>query len=221
MKLEQYEYACIALRENPYKDDAAEALAVIFDVGVNVCECSGQDVADAFVISGLAQQFERQNPVYVAGKSGFELLETLMTHLGGQMPDCAPCRFDRTPDYWLGWVLGLYQSETGKSFKRIFQVIPYAELVGMYYPLHEASETKFFETIEHRLSRSLSPTRLRVQRDAAELSQTELSERSDVGLRSIQMYEQRNKDINRAQAATLIRLARALHCDIEDLLEAG
>ena len=40
-----------------------------------------------------------------------------------------------------------------------------------------------------------------------------------VGLRSIQMYEQRNKDINRAEAVSLLKLARALGCEMEDLLE--
>ena len=32
-------------------------------------------------------------------------------------------------------------------------------------------------------------------------------------------YEQRNKDINKAQADTLYRLSQALHCRMEDLLE--
>ena len=33
------------------------------------------------------------------------------------------------------------------------------------------------------------------------------------------MYEQRNKDINNAQAISLVRIARVLGCDVEDLLE--
>ena len=37
---------------------------------------------------------------------------------------------------------------------------------------------------------------------------------------SIQMYEQRNKDVNKAQAITLAKIARVLGCDIEDLLES-
>ena len=42
---------------------------------------------------------------------------------------------------------------------------------------------------------------------------------SGVSLRSIQMYEQRNKDINKAQSESLYRLAKALGCTMEDLLE--
>jgi len=35
----------------------------------------------------------------------------------------------------------------------------------------------------------------------------------------IQLYEQRNKDINKAQAITLFKIARVLSCAVVDLLE--
>jgi len=57
-------------------------------------------------------------------------------------------------------------------------------------------------------------------RDAADLSQSQLAGESGVSLRSIQMYEQRNKDINKAQALTLAKIARVLGCAVEDLLES-
>ena len=51
------------------------------------------------------------------------------------------------------------------------------------------------------------------------MSQKQLAEASGVGLRSIQLYEQRQKNINHAAAETLYRLAFALHCAMENLLE--
>lgn len=219
--MEVHSHASIALPDSPYKEDAASALADIFDIGVNICGFSGQAVAEAFIACGLARQFERQNPVYVAGKSGSELLDYIMPGLGGQNVSQTPNRFDRTPDYWLGQILALYQVETGQRYQSVFETVSYDELVSMYHPLHEAHRSKFFQVLDQRLRRASQPTRLRAQRDAIRLSQSELSERARVGLRSIQMYEQRNKDINKAQAATLFRLSRALHCTIEDLLEAG
>jgi DNA-binding Xre family transcriptional regulator len=33
------------------------------------------------------------------------------------------------------------------------------------------------------------------------------------------MYEQREKDINKAQVHIVIKIARALNCNIEDLIE--
>ena len=50
-------------------------------------------------------------------------------------------------------------------------------------------------------------------------TQNELAERSGVSLRSIQMYEQRNKDINKASVDTVYRLSKVLGCTIEDLIE--
>lgn len=56
-------------------------------------------------------------------------------------------------------------------------------------------------------------------RTLAGLSQSELAGQADVPVRTIQQYEQRQKDINKAQAETLLRLARALNCNVEDLME--
>ena len=50
-------------------------------------------------------------------------------------------------------------------------------------------------------------------------TQAELSKRSGVSLRSIQMYEQRNKNINKASVETIYSLAKVLGCSMEDLIE--
>lgn len=50
-------------------------------------------------------------------------------------------------------------------------------------------------------------------------NQKQLSEISGVNLRMIQHYEQGVKDINLAQSTTLYKLAQALECSMEDLLE--
>ena len=66
---------------------------------------------------------------------------------------------------------------------------------------------------------TFSETKLKRIRLIYGCSQRELAEMSGVSLRSIQMYEQRNKDINKAQAESLYCLAKALGCTMEDLLE--
>ena len=62
-------------------------------------------------------------------------------------------------------------------------------------------------------------TSLKRIRTAYGLTQAELAKRSGVSLRSIQMYEQRNKDINKASVETVYGLARVLGCSVEDLIE--
>lgn len=63
-----------------------------------------------------------------------------------------------------------------------------------------------------------SMNRLKLIRLKREYSQSELAKKSNVNVRMIQYYEQETKDINKAQAVTLYRIAKALDCRIEDLL---
>ena len=62
-------------------------------------------------------------------------------------------------------------------------------------------------------------SKLKEMRDAAGLSQGKLAAASGVNLRMIQHYEQGFKDINKAQAITVYKLASALGCSMEDLIE--
>lgn len=60
---------------------------------------------------------------------------------------------------------------------------------------------------------------LKEMREKADLSQSQLAESSGSSVRMIQYYEQGVRDINKAQGITLYRIAQALNCKIEDLLE--
>ena len=61
--------------------------------------------------------------------------------------------------------------------------------------------------------------RLKELRTAQQLSQAALAEKAGVSFRMLQHYEQGYKDINKAQGGTLYKLAQALSCSIEDILE--
>ncbi len=62
-------------------------------------------------------------------------------------------------------------------------------------------------------------TNLKNLRKIAGLSQRELAELSAIPVRTIQQYEQRQKNINKAQAEYLVMLAQVLCCEIADLME--
>lgn len=62
-------------------------------------------------------------------------------------------------------------------------------------------------------------SKLQDARKASGLSQSKLAEVSGVGVRMIQDYEQKHKDINGARAITVYQLAKALDVTVEDLLE--
>lgn len=59
---------------------------------------------------------------------------------------------------------------------------------------------------------------LQEQRKKAKLSQSELAAVSGVKLRTIQQYENQQRDINNAKLDTLCTLALALNCTLFDLL---
>jgi DNA-binding XRE family transcriptional regulator len=67
--------------------------------------------------------------------------------------------------------------------------------------------------------RSNFKTNLASIRKESGLTQAKLSEASGVNIRMIQHYEQGQKPINSAEALTVYKLAQALNCTVEDLLE--
>lgn len=55
-------------------------------------------------------------------------------------------------------------------------------------------------------------------RENAKISQNNLANTSGVSVRMIQYYEQGVNDINKAQAITVYKLANALNCNMEDII---
>ena len=51
------------------------------------------------------------------------------------------------------------------------------------------------------------------------LTQAELAEASNVSYRTIQEYEQKRSDLNKASVMTVYQIAKALNCTVEDLIE--
>ena len=55
-------------------------------------------------------------------------------------------------------------------------------------------------------------------REEKNITQAKLSELSGVNLQMIQKYEMGIRDINKAQGITLHKIAQALECKVEDIL---
>ena len=56
-------------------------------------------------------------------------------------------------------------------------------------------------------------------RFASGKSQSQLSAEAEIPLYTIQKWEQGKRDINKASGESLLKLSKALGCQIEDLLE--
>lgn len=73
--------------------------------------------------------------------------------------------------------------------------------------------------MDEKCAAPLPECRLKKLRESRGLSQSELARLSGVSLRSIQMYEQRVNDIDKAQVQTVYKLSRVVGREMEDLLE--
>ena len=208
-----------AYSEN-YLDDAMRNLGEAFDFANAVCHLKPDNFFAMFINSGVAEFFGKGYPKYVAGLSGTELAMDTMRKSGLNTADLqAQVEYDYSPEYWVGWALAYYQWFTKRPFKNIAECVTMQEILQLYPALHEASEEKFVETVNRLILNKNLSTRLQKRRKDAGLTQKELAERSGVKLRTIQQYEMRAKNINKAAAETLLQLAQVLYCNIEDLLE--
>ena len=206
--------------QETYVYTAQASLGDAFDYAINTCEIPGEDFIKFFTASSVSKRMENGEPAFLAGKSGIEIAVDVVLETTGKQLDCEPQEhMGRSREYWIGWAVCYYQWYSARSFSDIFKVLSFEDLQNMYYTLHEADITKFADIVDDKMRDHFKETNLKRIRTIYGCTQAELSERSGVSLRSIQMYEQRNKDINKASVEALYRISKVLGCTIEDLLE--
>lgn len=203
-----------------YLEDAMRTLGEAVDFAL--CD-QGLTPAELTAIMSNAlemKQFERGMPRVVCGMAGDELAREIIVHAGlkpVEFREAYP--FDRSPQYWAGWVLAYTQWTCGLGFSDLFEVAPLVWIIGSYHPLHETSEDTFAQiVIEKWNSAQADKKGLKAARKAAGLTQKQLAAQSGVKLRAIQLYEQKQLDLRRASVSSALALADTLNCTIEDLV---
>ncbi len=203
-----------------YLDKARTALGRMLDFAVYDLKYDISEFWDLFLSSGVAKRFGHGDYTMLVGKSGVELAYEVFVCAGVSFERIKPnYTVDRSEEYWTGWALAYYQWETGLDFAEISKAVPIREVMAFYTPYHEMDIRQFCDKMNEQYKAANPETNLKRFRTAAGLSQRELSELSGVPLRTIQQYEQRQKSINKAQAESLVMLAKVLCCDIDDLME--
>jgi len=200
--------------------DARSQMADMIDYAVHDMKMDADEFFSLFLTSSACGQIERGDKTIILGLSGIELAQRILTEITSRsrFPVARPI-LKRSTEYWAGWILASYQWHSNRTFREIHSVIPFATLIQMYGTYHEAPEERFCETADAMILEKIPETRLKRIRTAFGCSQAELAAASNVGLRSIQMYEQRRKNINRAAGETLRMLSRTLGCSVDDILE--
>lgn len=173
-----------------------------------------------FIHSTVAHKIESGNTMVIAGRSGVEMAYDIIDEKLGLIEVIKPnFTMNRSPEFWAGWVVAYYQWYTSISFKKINEYIPIKKIIDMYIPYHEMDIMQFVDRINQMIQEIKQESNIKLLRQKIGISQNQLSERSGVPLRTLQQYEQRQKNINRASAEYVIALARVLGCMPEELME--
>lgn len=203
-----------------YINTAQNILGHAIDYAIRTLDVDIKTFQDAFLVSPISKQFSKGNPKYVSGINGCELAEMVLDYANIAYFEHEHIMYlDKTNYYWLGWALAYYQWYTNLSFMEIINNISFEEILLMYPKYHEMDIMKFVSAINKRINNKNKETNLKIIRQTFNYSQTQLAIYSNVPIRQIQLFEQKQRDINKTSGITLYKLANALHCNIEDLLE--
>ena len=196
---------------------AQTSFAVMLDFAVYDLKYELKNFYTRFLDSNISTLFENGDSSVLSGKSGVELaLE--VTNDFSKAESYHPA-MDRSPEFWTGWSLAYFQWFCGLKFRKINDVIPIEEVCEMYNPYHEMDISQFCDHMFELYKSRKTISNLKSLRIKSGLSQTQLAQMTEIPVRTIQQYEQKQKNINAARAEYIIKIAKVLNCDAEDLLE--
>ncbi len=205
-----------------YLDDAMTNLGDMVEYAVCDLGFEPDEFFGWFISSGIAAKFEHGNPKYISGMSGIELAEAVLSATNIKYEKKTPSSVDyKGREYWAGWILAYYQWISNKRFEDIINDGLTLSYIFSMYILHEADVSRFVDTANKIIARNKDSRKSKLHRirKARGFTQQQLSEASGVTLRMIQLYEQKQNDISKAQAGVVLNLAKALGCEAEDLVE--
>ncbi len=203
-----------------YLHHAQKNFGHMIDFAVNTCNYNIDEYFDMFLASNICIQYEVGNPAYIVGKTGCELARMVIFEIKNSIIDEKDVlNFDKSPEYWLGWALSYYVWFRNYKFKYVLCAISASEILRMHNNAQKMNISKFVSLLDKIIVEYYTQTPLTRMRNVYGISQSELAERSGVNLRVIQSYEQRLRDINKAQLLIVARLAQALDCHPTDLID--
>lgn len=202
---------------------AQNLVAVMIDFSVHGLEYGLDDFYNKFLDSKYSSKIESGDSSTIMGMSGIELACNILEIDEMENEKLADYELDsittRSPEYWIGWAVAYYQWKSTLSFREINMIRSISDMKLMYHPYHEMDIEKFCDKMKELYLECNEITRLKKARTNIGISQRELSEITGIPVKTIQQYEQRQKNINHARVDYLISLSKALNCDIELLVE--
>lgn len=219
---------------------ACNTLGRMLDFSVRSLRMDARAMMELFTATGTAGRFGCGDIRMTAGMSGIELAYEVLDRSGLSYERVAPRHsISLSPEYWLGYTYALIQWERSLSFDEICRSFDEREFTAGYVrsrtaclealpvDISEAERAEALRAFGRKFARDAaanfasaqSPSRLKQMRIKNGLSQSELAKASGIPVRTIQQYEQCQKDINKARFEYIASLSAALNCDPYMLLE--
>lgn len=170
-----------------------------------------------FILSGIARRFEIGDVSVVAGKSGPELAQLILSDVDHVNDFKEPLwREYRSDLYWCGWAIAYFQWYEKKTFEEIWNSISIRMMQKMYPALHEADISKTVDTMKNMLikGRKSSVQTLRLTRG---MTQQELAEAAHMSISQLQRIEYGERQVENLTLKTALALARALGVEVSEL----
>ena len=200
-----------------YLRHVQQTFGAMLAIAVEVCELDLTTFYQQFLKSRLSEELSCGQPRAFAGRSGWEALAEVMGP-GFDLPKELP-PMNPGPTYWAGWALAFYQWASARSLQSIQELVPIEQVRSLYTPYHEMDIRQFCDRMDELCNEAQGDSALKKLRMRAGLSQSQLAQLSGVPVRTLQQYEQRQKNINRARLEYAVALANALCCSPVDLME--
>lgn len=135
-----------------YLEKAKNTLGCMLNYAVNILDFSIEDFYKMFLKSNISKLFQKGNCSIIAGKSGIELVYSILQENNLQI---SFKKNDQillaTKEYWTGMVLAYFQWQSCLSFEEIEKVVPIKKIVELYYPYHEMDIRQFVDKMNELL----------------------------------------------------------------------
>lgn len=199
---------------------AIELVAEMFEYAKSYYRMNCDRFFELFNETYISDSIYNLNIICVYGKSSIELVDDIIKTIDVKTHNHHSKSLVRAPKhYWLGLIIASYCIGKRISFKEFEKKVNLVDLLNMYDIMHEAAQLRMIDEIDNIIRRQ-EPCLAQIRKSKG-MSQKELSILSNVSLRSIQMYEQRQKSISKASFETVRNLARALAINIDDLYDSS
>lgn len=208
----------ICAYDKVYLNNVQKMMGASFQYVVYDCHQSLRSYYDMFLKSPYSQKLASGDILTLTGLTGIEIAIEVM---GVKDEDIVKPSYysKKSQEYWTGWALAYYQWYSGKGYDLLDQEVGIEQIMDLYNPYHEMDIMQFVDKMHELCQKQRLVTYLKKYREMSGLSQSELSRIANVPVKTIQQYEQKRKDINKAQVETVVKLARAIGCRVEDIME--